>query len=56
MLPYAASSITGADAEDERIALTAILDLAADAVLTVVNNTTDANSYENSTLTVVKLA
>lgn len=56
VLPYAASSIPTSDTEGGRIALTAVLDLADTAVLTVVNNTTDSNTYENSTLTVVKLA
>lgn len=56
-LDYAASSrAQTADAGTERIALTAIVAPTASQTLTVINNTTSANSYTNATLTVVKLA
>lgn len=57
LLPYAASSLakTGSN-NNERIGLTAILDLAATQTLTVENTSTDTNTHANSTLTVVKLA
>lgn len=55
-LPYAASSLakTGSNS-NERIGLAAILDLAGTQTLTVQNTSTDANTYTNSTLNVVKL-
>lgn len=56
-LDYAASSrAQTADTGTERIALTAIVAPTASQALTVINNTTTANSYTNATLTVVKLA
>lgn len=56
-LDYAASSrAQTADSDTERIALTAIVAPTALQALTVINNTTTANSYTNATLTVVKLA
>ena len=56
-LPYAASSLAKTDANNnERIGLAAILDLAGTQTLTVQNTSTDANTYSNSTLNVVKLA
>ena len=49
------SSSVGAG-ETKRIAATAILDLAAEQNLSVVNTSADANTYTNAVLTVVKLA
>ena len=56
-LPYAASSLakTGSN-NNERIGLAAILELSGTQTLTVKNTSTDANTYTNSTLNVVKLA
>jgi len=45
---------TGTDGD--RVALSAILNLTDSGTLTVLNNTGSENSYENSTLTAVKLA
>ena len=55
-LPYATAALTTTGPDGDRIALSAILNIAADSVLTVLNSTGSTNSYENSTLTVVKLA
>lgn len=55
-LPYAASSIFTSDTEGGRTVLSAIVTVPASGVLTVINNSTNAVSYENSTLTVVRLA
>ena len=55
-LPYATSDIFTSDTEGGRTALTAIVTLSEEAILTVINNATNTNTYENATLTVVKLA
>ena len=55
-LPYAETAITGTDADAERIALSAIISPTAQSTLTVLNNSGSTDAYENSTLTVVKLA
>ena len=55
-LEYTIVSTTGDAGETERIAITAILDLAAAQNLSVVNTSADANTYTNAVLTVVKLA
>ena len=55
-LSYATIDIFTSDTEGGRTSLTAILTLSEEAVLTVINNAANTNTYENSTLTVVKLA
>ncbi len=55
-LPYATAALASTGADGDRIALSAIIELAAPGTLTVLNNTGSENAYENSTLTVVKLA
>lgn len=55
-LPYASSALTATGTDGDRIAITAIVNIASNGTLTVVNNSGNEVSYENSTLTVVKLA
>lgn len=56
-LPYAAGAHSStADTASDRIAITAIIASTTVQTLTVLNNTGTANTYTNSTLTVVKLA
>lgn len=55
-LPYTESNIATTAADQGRIALSTILNLNAPDVLTVTNNTGTENTYENSSLNVVKLA
>ena len=55
-LPYAETLVASPAAETQTIMLTAIVDAAAGQTLTVLNSSVDENNYENSTLTIVKLA
>lgn len=55
-LSYTASSVTIAAEGERRIALTTVLTLTARSTLSVQNNTGGENLYENSSLTVVRLA
>ena len=55
-LPHAVSSIFTSDTEGGRTALTTIVTLSESGTLSVINNSTNTISYENSTLTVVKLS
>ena len=55
-LSYAASTKTLTAAGGDRIALTAIVVPTASSTLTVLNSTGSTDTYQNSTLTVVKLA
>ena len=55
-LPYAETAKTLTAAGVDRVALTAIVAPTAAAVLTVLNNTGSTDTYQNSTLTGVKLA
>ena len=55
-IPYAAQTIPEAAAGTERVMLSAIVSPAADSTLSVINNTASANSYDESTLTVTRLA
>ena len=54
-LAYGESAIVSATADAERLALTAIVTLSASGTLSVINSTANSASYENSTLTVVRL-
>ena len=54
-LPYTESNVTVDAGGEQRISLSTILTLVADDTLTVVNNTGAENTYENSSLSVVKL-
>jgi len=55
-LDYTVVSTTGDAGETERIAITAILELAQAQNLSVVNTSPDENTYTNAVLTVIKLA
>ena len=55
-LPYATAALATTGTDVDRVALSAILNLTDSGTLTVLNNTGSENSYENSTLTAVKLA
>ena len=56
VLPYAADSVNSNASNDERITLSTIVNVTDPSTLTVVNNTTNDNTYANSALSVVKLA
>ena len=53
---YTESNVTTAAAGERRIALNSILTVSDQSTLTVQNNTGAENAYENSSLTVVRLA
>jgi len=55
-LPYAAAALASTGPDGDRIVLSAIVNVTGTDTLTVLNNTGSTNSYENSSLTVVKLA
>ena len=55
-LPYAETTKTLTAAGVDRIALTSIIAPTASSTLTVLNTTGSTDTYQNSTLTVVKLA
>jgi len=55
-LPYAQAALSSTGPDGDRIALSAIVSPTAASTLTVINNADNALSYENSTLTAVKLA
>ena len=55
-VPYGETAIVSTAADADRITLTAIVAPTAAATLSVINSTASENSYENSTLTVVRLA
>lgn len=55
-LTYTEANVTTAAEGERRIVLNTILTLSAGSTLTVVNNTGAENIYENSSLTVVRLA
>ena len=55
-VPYSAMSVDTTAAADERLATTVILQPAAAQTLTVINSSGNELSYDNSVLTVVKLA
>ena len=56
ILDYANTVIASPAAETQGLALTAVVDIAAASLLTVINSGAGETGYENSTLTVVKLA
>ena len=53
---YTESNVTTAAAGERRIALNSVLTVSDQSTLTVQNNTGTENAYENSSLTVVRLA
>lgn len=55
-LPYAQSALSSTGPDGDRIALSAIVSPGSVSTLTVLNSSTNPISYENSTLTAVKLA
>ena len=55
-LPYGTAALTASGPDADRIAITAIVSPTATSLLTVINNSANAVSYENSTLTAVRLA
>lgn len=55
-LPYAQAALSATGADADRIAISAIVTLSASGSLSVINNTANSASYENSTLTAVRLA
>lgn len=55
-LVYGSSAISSTGPDSQRLMLSAIVEPTAFAVLNVLNSSDNVNSYENSTLTVVKLA
>jgi len=55
-LPYATAALASTAADGDRIVLSAIVNVTGTGTLTVLNNTGSTNSFENSTLTVTKLA
>ena len=55
-LPFTAALLPAAEGGRQRIALTALLDLRAAAILTVENNCGGAVGYENAVLTALKLS
>lgn len=54
-LPFTAALLPAADGGKQRVALTALLDLRAAAILTVENNCGGEVRYENAVLTALKL-
>lgn len=54
-LPFTAALLPAADGGKQRVALTALLDLRAAAILTVENNCSGEVRYENAVLTAVRL-
>ena len=55
-VPYGETALVATAGEGDRITLTTIVAPTAESTLTVINSTASENSYENSTLTVVRLA
>jgi len=55
-LPYAGSALATTGPDGDRIALSAIVSPTAASTLNVINNTGNDNTYENSSLTAVRLA
>lgn len=55
-LSYGTSALTASGPDADRIAITAIVSPTASSTLTVINNSGSTIGYENSTLTVVRLA
>ena len=55
-LPYGTAALGATGADADRIAISAIVTLSASGTLSVINNTANSASYENSTLTAVRLA
>ena len=55
-LPYGTAALAATGPDADRIAITAIVSPTASSTLTVINSTANAISYENSTLTAVRLA
>lgn len=55
-LPYGEAALATTGPDGDRIAITAIVSPDAASTLAVLNNSGNDNTYENSTLTVVRLA
>ena len=55
-LPYAQAALSATGADADRIAISAIVSPTQTSPLTVLNNAAGSISYENSTLTAVRLA
>lgn len=55
-LPYGTAALTATGPDADRIAISAIVSPTASSTLTVINSTGNELSYENSTLTAVRLA